>query len=101
MDSRPLIEALYAIGIGLLVGLEREHSEVAGGLDDGAIPAEAPPGHARGQVAMGARTTALLGLVGWLLAYLGGGAPWLLPTGIAAMVFLIGGHMMVRKDIGM
>ena len=103
MDTGPLIEALYATGIGLAVGLEREHSEVAVGLDDGAIPGDRPPGtgKAPGSVVMGARTTALLGLTGWLLAYLGSEVPWLLPVGVASVVLLIGAQMVMGKEIGM
>ena len=101
MDTAALIEALYAIGIGLVVGLEREHSEAAGHRDDGA-GAEATPTPARlGHAAMGARTTALLGLSGWLLAFLGGGLPWLLPVGLAALVVLIGAQMVMTREVGM
>ncbi len=102
MNAAVLVEALYAIGIGLVVGLEREHSEVAGGHDDGAVPSPASGSDGKPrQVVMGARTTALLGLVGWLLAYLGSAAPWLLPAGVVAMVFLIGAQMVASRDIGM
>ncbi len=103
MQTAPLVEALYAIGIGLVVGLEREHSEVALGLDDGAVPAEAreraeaPARH----TAMGARTLALLGLCGWLLAFLGDREPWLLPIGLVAIVALIGAQMWVGREVGM
>ena len=44
MQSGHLIEALYAIGIGMVVGLEREHSEVADGLaDTRPLPGEIGP----------------------------------------------------------
>lgn len=106
MQTAPLVEALYAIGIGLVVGLEREHSEVAHGLADGDVPSRvrerekqppAPPRH----TAMGARTLALLGLSGWLLAFLGDREPWLVPIGLVGIVALIAAQMWMGREIGM
>jgi len=98
-----LVDALYAIGVGLMVGLEREHASMAVGLDERAIPAERPDGSqaAPTQLTMGARTMALLGLTGWLLGFLGGGAPWLLAVGVVAVAAMIGVQMMVSRDHGM
>ena len=106
MNTTLLVEALYAIGLGLVVGLEREHSGVAAGLDAGAIPSEradhaAQRERSSWQLTMGARTMALLGLVGWLLAFLGDRAPWILPIGLIAVAALIGVQMVVSKDLGM
>lgn len=115
MQTALLTEALYAIGIGLVVGLEREHSEAAFGLADGAVPADGHKPNERSDVpneqsaappaarptAFGARTMALLGLCGWLLAYLGDREPWLVPIGLVAVVGLIGAQMYLGKDIGM
>jgi uncharacterized membrane protein (DUF4010 family) len=50
---------------------------------------------------MGARTMALLGLAGWLFAYLGDRDPWLLPVGLLAMVVLIGLQMLIGREVGM
>ncbi|MBZ0235006.1 MAG: DUF4010 domain-containing protein [Deltaproteobacteria bacterium] len=104
MQTAPLVEALYAIGIGLVVGLEREHSEVSQGMADGDVPEKvqgqqppAPPRH----TAMGARTCALLGLAGWLLAFLGDREPWLLPIGLVAIVGLIAAQMWIGREVGM
>lgn len=110
METHHLIEALYAIGIGLVVGLEREHSVVVHGGE----PAPEPPGPAlivtepppaatprEPQTAMGARTMALLGLAGWLLAYLGDRDPWLLPAGLVTIVALIGLQMVIGREVGM
>src|SRR6186713_3284656 len=70
-----LVDAATAVGIGLLVGLEREQHEAAD------HPAEAelhgPP--------LGVRTFALLGLFGWLAGYLSAGAPWIAPAGLLAV----------------
>lgn len=134
MDTAPLVEALYAIGIGLVVGLEREHSEVALGLDDRTVPAEvngasaqdhtspvgsapAPPAPPASptpapapapaaastvhHAAMGARTMAMLGLCGWLLAFVGDGQPWLVPIGLVAVTGLIAAQMWVSREVGM
>ena len=134
MDTAPLVEALYAIGIGLVVGLEREHSEVALGLDDRAVPAEvngasaqdhtspvgsapAPPAPPASptpapapapaaaatvhHAAMGARTMAMLGLCGWLLAFVGDGQPWLVPIGLVAVTGLLAAQMWVSREVGM
>jgi uncharacterized membrane protein (DUF4010 family) len=107
MQTTLLIEAAYAVGLGLVIGLEREHSEV---VHDGEpepasssildVPATAPPPAAR-PTAMGARTMALLGLVGWLLAYLGDQAPWMLPVGLVTIVALIGTQMYLGREVGM
>ena len=97
MQSGDLIEALYAIGIGMVVGLEREHSEVADGLDAGDIPAEKatrPPG----QIAAGVRTLALLSLVGWLLAFLSEGMPWVLPIGLVCVAAILGAQIIANRD---
>ena len=91
MDSHLLnllIEAAYALGMGLFIGLEREHSE--GIVDAGSKPRELP---------MGARTFALLALVGWTAALLGDHFAWLPPltmAGVAALV--IAGF--VTRDTG-
>jgi uncharacterized membrane protein (DUF4010 family) len=107
MQTSLLVEALYAIGIGLVVGLEREHSEVAHGMADGDVPVRvrakeppqtgAPPRH----TAMGARTCALLSLSGWLLAFLGDREPWLVPIGLVGLIALIGAQMWMGREIGM
>jgi uncharacterized membrane protein (DUF4010 family) len=50
---------------------------------------------------MGARTLALLALIGWLLAFLGQSYPWLLPIGLVAMVGLVAAQMYLEREIGM
>lgn len=109
MQTSLLVEALYAIGIGLVVGLEREHSELSHGMMDGEVPVRVrareieehkPPGPPR-HTAMGARTLALASLCGWLLAYLGDREPWLVPIGLLGVVGLIGAQMWIGREIGM
>lgn len=99
MQSADLVEAVYAIGIGLVVGLEREHSEVADGLDAGDIPAE-HAGRTVGSIPAGVRTLALLSLVGWLLAYLSDGMPWLLPVGLIAVAAVLAAQVIAHREHG-
>ena len=113
MQAPILIEAGYAIGIGLVIGLEREHSESVQPPPDGAAPPAvvgpdgAPPvptetAHPpRRAVPMGARTMALLALAGWVLCFLGDRDPWLLPAGLFTLVGLIGAQMYLGREIGM
>lgn len=91
MDSHLLnllIEAAYAIGMGLFIGLEREHSE--GVADTDGKPRELP---------MGARTFALLALVGWTAALLGDQFTWLPPLALAAVAALVTAGF-VTRDTG-
>ncbi len=68
--TRLLIDAVLAIGIGLFIGLEREHS---------VAEQEPPEGEAgaRRESLLGVRTFALFALLGWVSAYLGLVQPWL------------------------
>jgi uncharacterized membrane protein (DUF4010 family) len=72
---RLLIDAVLAIGIGLFIGLEREHSDVA---DHPRKDGEASP-----QPLLGVRTFALLSVFGWATALATEAHPWL---PIAALV---------------
>jgi uncharacterized membrane protein (DUF4010 family) len=73
-----LIDAALAIGIGLFIGLEREHSDVSEHADREV---------ARRESLLGVRTFALLSLFGWVSAYAGTAYPWL-PV---ASLLVIGG----------
>ena len=68
--TKLLIDAGGAVGIGLLVGLEREHRAI----EQHAGPSE--------DVLLGVRTFALLGLFGWTSAYLSDLWPWLPPVAL-------------------
>ncbi len=61
-----LVDAATAVGIGLLVGLEREQKDVADRAADPEVP----------EPLLGVRTFALLGLFGWLAGHLSQAAPW-------------------------
>ena len=80
--TKLLIDAGGAIGIGLLVGLEREHRA----MEEDVAPSR--------DVHLGVRPFALLGLFGWTSAYLSDLWPWLPPVAllvtaiIAALSFL-------------
>jgi uncharacterized membrane protein (DUF4010 family) len=73
-----LVEIGYAAGIGLVVGLEREHADISRGDE-----------REFGKVAMGVRTFALMSLFGWLCAYLGSMWPWMPAVGLATVAALI------------
>ena len=79
-----LVDAATAVGIGLLVGLEREQKEVA---DHAAEEGHVAP-------LLGVRTFALLGLFGWLAGYLSTAAPW-----TAAAAFLAVGALSLWSAI--
>lgn len=66
-----LLDAATAAGIGLLVGLEREHHETADRNHEGATePSSA-------ELLLGARTFGLLAVLGWLATYAGVNEPLL------------------------
>jgi uncharacterized membrane protein (DUF4010 family) len=69
---RLLVDAITAIGIGLFIGLEREHSDVAERQRG-----EAAAAAGRHEPLLGVRTFALLALFGWLTAYVGSTHKWL------------------------
>jgi uncharacterized membrane protein (DUF4010 family) len=75
-----LIEGLLALGVGLVIGIEREHRHV----DD-------PD---KRVAVLGARTFALLGLTGWLAALLAERATWL-----AALLLGFAGVLVVAKYV--
>jgi uncharacterized membrane protein (DUF4010 family) len=85
-----LVEAGYALAIGLAVGFEREHHDLTRGLPPDEIPADRPPAEPAQPAALGARTFALVALAGWLAAYLGDRYPALAAIGVLAIVAMIG-----------
>ncbi len=97
--SQGLVEAAYAVGIGLVVGFEREHSGVSQGLAPEAVPEEAAPAPPRDSL-LGARTFALLALGGWLAAFLGDRQPLIVPLGLLALVGLIAVQYVLASRTG-
>ncbi len=84
-----LIEGAIAAGLGLFIGLEREHSELTGAPD-----ADDPPAEKRSSTAavaiLGVRSFALLALLGWTAALLGERQEWLPIAGLAVTGALVG-----------
>jgi uncharacterized membrane protein (DUF4010 family) len=80
-----LIEAAYAVGIGLAVGFEREHHDVTRGLEPTDVPEEKQDEAKIPSPALGARTFAILALGGWLAAVIGDRYPAVAPLGIVAV----------------
>ncbi len=75
-----LIEGAVACGIGLFVGLEREHSD------------SREPTAERSDDNLGVRTFAILALFGWICALLGERSPWLAPMGLLVASGLVIAH---------
>lgn len=96
------LDLAHALGIGLFVGLEREHSEIAGHIS----PMDSPAEHSRDEatvgssVTMGVRTFALLGLLGWTLGVVGQSWPWLPPVGLAVVGGMILTQYVVAREFG-
>jgi uncharacterized membrane protein (DUF4010 family) len=88
LTTELLIEVLYAGGIGLLVGFEREHHEY---VEDRKAP-EAVAGEGAGHretSIMGARTFALLSLFGWATTFGGELFRWLPVAGLICVAAII------------
>ncbi len=85
-----LLEGVIAGGVGLFIGLEREHSD-----------REAT--HAHSEDHLGVRTFAILALFGWMCAVLGDPLPWLPPAGLLITGGLIAAHYLRvgDKDLGL
>jgi uncharacterized membrane protein (DUF4010 family) len=85
-----------AVGIGLFIGLEREHRDIAvsHGKERGesSRPSPSPDGARKGETVLGVRTFALVSLTGWLCALLGARLPWLPVAGVigASALFAVG-----------
>jgi uncharacterized membrane protein (DUF4010 family) len=75
----PIVDAAVALGLGLMIGLEREHRETA----QAAQPAE------KVEVFMGVRTFALLALAGWGAGFVGATLPWVAPAVVLAAAALM------------
>jgi uncharacterized membrane protein (DUF4010 family) len=86
-----LIESAVACGIGLFIGLEREHSDSSGPVVE------------RPDDKLGVRTFAILALFGWMCAVLGDRLPWLPPAGLFVAAGLIAAHYfrVGDRDLGL
>ena len=94
ISSEILIDLAYALGIGLFVGLEREHSVVAGGLGPHATPADRSDKQTASETVLGVRTFALLSLFGWGCAHAGIHWAWLPPVGL----LVVGGFVVTMSE---
>ncbi len=91
-----LVQIAYAVGIGLLVGLEREHADISDGTGDGAARDARPH-----TVILGARTFALISMLGWVSALGGEQWPWIAPVAFAAVAALVGIQYFAVRSEGM
>lgn len=94
MDSGTLpllVESAVATGIGLFIGLEREHS------DRNEAAREHTDDH------LGVRTFAILALFGWMCGLLGDRLPWVAPAGLAVASAMVLAHYfrVGDKDLGL
>ncbi|MCB9564697.1 MAG: DUF4010 domain-containing protein [Kofleriaceae bacterium] len=94
-----LVEAAYAVGVGLVVGFEREHHRASADLAPGDVPRDKHPG-APPESPIGVRTFALLALAGWLAAFLGDRVPAVAPVVVVAVVALIGLQYVIVARLG-
>jgi len=84
--SNLLVEGAYALGIGLLVGIERQHHIDLEHVEEGE-DRDRP---------LGVRTFALLSVLGWLAAVLGDQWSWLPAVALVAVAGLVIGQYVTR-----
>ncbi len=90
-----LVEGVVAIGIGLFIGLEREHSDTTQHKAQSDASALGTDTH---ESLLGVRTFALLALFGWITAALGDSYTWLPPAVLLVMGALIVFAAVKRSD---
>jgi uncharacterized membrane protein (DUF4010 family) len=95
-----VIEVAYALGIGVFIGLEREHHGIAAGLDAHEAPAEHGVSAGPPDTSMGLRTFALLSVMGWAVAYAGDAWPWVPPVGLAVAAALVIAQYVIAREQG-
>jgi uncharacterized membrane protein (DUF4010 family) len=86
-----LTELGIATGLGLFVGLEREHTEAR---EQGDTEVKREP-------LLGVRTFALLALFGWTSSFLSQWAPWLPPVALLVTGGLIGAQYVLGRERGL
>lgn len=86
-----LLESAIAGGIGIFIGLEREHS-------DGDAPV-----HNHSEDHLGVRTFTILALLGWICSVIGDHLPWLPAVGLLVAAGLVGAHYfrVGDRDLGL
>lgn len=84
-EIAPYLDAALAIGLGLMIGLEREHHQV---VTDRSERADAAPAR---ETLLGVRSFALLALAGWAAGWLAAasGLVWLPPALLVAIAAIL------------
>lgn len=95
LDLATLKEAVVAVGIGLMMGLEREHAGLEKEQDR--VP---PDGAGSPSGSIGARTFALLTLVGWMSTHAGSAAVQVAVLAFSALLIALFYHHTGDKDRG-
>lgn len=93
-----LIQAAYALAIGLVIGMEREHHQVAETIESDEAPVE--HGIDKTGDAIGVRTFALLSLMGWASGQMGLMWPWIPPVALAVIGVLVTAKYIITREQG-
>jgi uncharacterized membrane protein (DUF4010 family) len=98
LTTHALVDAAYALGIGLVVGLEREHRGVSDEGSAGETASQAQKSERT--VAMGVRTFALFSLVGWAAGFLGATWSWIPPIALLVIGGLVAVEYVLVREFG-
>jgi uncharacterized membrane protein (DUF4010 family) len=94
-----LLQAAYALAIGLFIGLEREHHTLSEEISPHETPAQHGMGEGDSGSPLGVRTFALLSLLGWAIGFGGTAWPWLPPLGLVVVGVLVAvQYVVARRD---
>ena len=88
------VDFAHALGIGLFVGLEREHSSLARDEEVSKEDEEKP------DVVLGVRTFTLLAVLGWVTSLLAQTSPWFSPVALFVISALILAQYVTARDQG-
>lgn len=97
--SQTVVEAGYAVAIGLMIGFEREHHAITEKLAPAELPERSSVSDPDPSI-LGSRTFALLCVSGWLVALLGEHYPVVAPLGLVSLIGIIIAQYVVSARAG-